>query len=362
MRERGLFLDHSEIMKKNNGKELEKLVRLIQEAFKEVPRTEIIPNYKIKNLHGNPAEIDVLVKLKIQGVTITIAIECKDYKNRVSGEKVNAFNSKCLQIPELNKRIMVSSKGFQSGAFDAAKQFGIKLFELSQVSESEILNWIDVKKVKVLSIKLEHSDINIMLRDKKNKDKKPSLVLSLSDYVYFELKPLAPKTFEEIIFPSINTSKQLIYYHSVLNFMKTPNAGLPMQEILPFEIKLDGVYLENNDTEFTVKKIEGKIIATLYSSDKIVPKIRQYQESNSKQTIAEVLSMKIDEESLDIIKTKDKTTFFHTHSDGHIAEMKILTEFHFDKNELTSFNGKSISLEKIKNIYLLDNNFNNPNP
>lgn len=346
-------------MKKNNGKELEKLVRLIQEAFKEVSEREIIPNYKIKNIHGKPAEIDVFVKLKIQGVTIRIAIECKDYKNRrVSGEKVNAFNSKCLQIPELNKKIMVSSKGFQSGAFDAAKQFGIELFELSQVSENQILDWINLERVNLLSMKLEHGNIEVMLREINNKESRPSMALSLSNSVYFGLKPLAPKTFKEIIFPIINSNKKFIYDYCILIYMKTPNANLPIKEILPFEIKLENTYIEKNNIEFSIESIKGEIIATLYSSDKTVPKVRKYQSSNSGQITAEILSMKMKKESLEIVKTKGKTTFFHTHADGNVSKMKVLAKFNINTNELTSFDGKNTTLEKFENIYLLDNDFN----
>ena len=49
----------------NNGKRLEKLVRLIQEALKDYPNTEIFSNYKIKNNSGRKREIDVLLKTTV---------------------------------------------------------------------------------------------------------------------------------------------------------------------------------------------------------------------------------------------------------------------------------------------------------
>lgn len=78
----------------NDGRKVEKLVRLIQEAIKDFPNVEIFSNYEIKNKSGRKREIDVLLKTTVNSFEIIIAIECKDYKNAVPVEKIEAFNSK----------------------------------------------------------------------------------------------------------------------------------------------------------------------------------------------------------------------------------------------------------------------------
>jgi len=88
----------------NNGKQIEKLVRLIQEALKDFPGTQIFSNYKITNNSGRKREIDVLLKTNINGYEIIIAIECKDYKTPIPVEKIEAFNSKCQRIKGISKK------------------------------------------------------------------------------------------------------------------------------------------------------------------------------------------------------------------------------------------------------------------
>ena len=82
----------------NDGKKLEQLVRFVQETLKNVPDTEIFSNYKIENISGRKREIDVFIKSQINGMDIKIAIKCKDYKNAIPVEKIEAFNSKCQRI------------------------------------------------------------------------------------------------------------------------------------------------------------------------------------------------------------------------------------------------------------------------
>ena len=126
------------------GSALEQLVAVIQEYFKDSPNTRIIPNAKLRNRSGVEREIDVFVQAKVQGVEIGIAFECKDYSNKVSVEKVDAFAQKCRELPHINKKVMVSSSGFTNGVKKEAQGQGIELYQLDAVPYEDIFSPYDI--------------------------------------------------------------------------------------------------------------------------------------------------------------------------------------------------------------------------
>lgn len=76
---------------KSNGKQLEHIVCLIEESFKDSQNTTIYSNHKIQNKDGRNREFDILITTKVNEYEINIAIECKDYKSKVSVDKIEAF-------------------------------------------------------------------------------------------------------------------------------------------------------------------------------------------------------------------------------------------------------------------------------
>src|SRR4051812_33154350 len=109
------------------GKELEKIIKLIEDTLKDSSNTIVYNNHKIKNTGGRYREFDVFIESKISGHEIKIAIECKDFKSKIPAEKIEAFETKCKRIPTINKKIFVSSNGFQAEAINVAKDCGIDL-------------------------------------------------------------------------------------------------------------------------------------------------------------------------------------------------------------------------------------------
>ncbi|MBL1233542.1 MAG: restriction endonuclease [Flavobacteriales bacterium] len=128
---------------KKSGKNLETMVRIVEEVYKTDSNTQILSNHKIQNLDNNLREIDLLIKSIVNDYEVTIAIECKEYAIKIPVEKIESFNSKCLRIPNINKKIFVSEKGFQKDAIAAAKAFGIELYTFSKIKENpnEILKF-----------------------------------------------------------------------------------------------------------------------------------------------------------------------------------------------------------------------------
>lgn len=126
-------------MKKNTGRGFEKLILIIQEALKDSPNTKIYSNHKISDRTSNRKlrEFDVFLIISANGFEIKIAIECKDYKSAVALEKIEAFNTKCNSVIGINKKIMISAKGFQTGVVENAKElYDIDLFLLNTVRKT----------------------------------------------------------------------------------------------------------------------------------------------------------------------------------------------------------------------------------
>ena len=120
------------------GKALEQLVAAIQEYLGDNPDTHIERNAKLIDNAGLQREIDVFVQTKVQGGKIGIAFECKDYKNAVQVSVVEAFHSKCNDIPQIHKKIIVASNGFSTGAQSKAHLCGIDLYQLGNVPFNDI--------------------------------------------------------------------------------------------------------------------------------------------------------------------------------------------------------------------------------
>ena len=86
------------------GKALEQLVGYIQEFVSDTPSTSVYVGKRINDNNGIPREIDVLVETIVQGISIYMAFECKDYstslkKPKVDVQVVDAFIGKCKDIP-----------------------------------------------------------------------------------------------------------------------------------------------------------------------------------------------------------------------------------------------------------------------
>ncbi len=131
------------------GKNLENIIKLIEETLKDSSQTKVYCNHKIKNTSDRYREFDVFIESKVSGHDIKIAIECKDYKSPVSVEKIEAFETKCNRIKSINKKVFVSSNGFQLDAINAAKEFGIELQIASKLESNQIKNWFPITKLNI---------------------------------------------------------------------------------------------------------------------------------------------------------------------------------------------------------------------
>ena len=121
------------------GKALEHLVAAIQEHLKDNPNAKVTLNAKLPNRSGNIREIDVLVQTKVNGENIGIAFECKDHKQKVTEPIIDAFSTKCRELPQVDKGIIVTTSGFTKGAQKEAKSLKIGLYLIDDLPLDEII-------------------------------------------------------------------------------------------------------------------------------------------------------------------------------------------------------------------------------
>ncbi|MBU2886055.1 restriction endonuclease [Gilvimarinus agarilyticus] len=309
----------------NDGKKLEKLVRLVQEALKNMPSTEIFSNYKIENVSGRKREIDIFIKSQINGMDIKIAIECKDYKKAIPAEKLEAFNSKCQRIKGISKKVFVSSSGYQADAFEAAKYFDIELFNLNEMSNQQVTEWFPIKQLNA-NIKLQ---LPLILQIQATEDeikKMPDKELTV--YYYEDIAPIIMTGFvwNAVVVPEQKT----IQNYMLLDFMKG-NCRKEEDKYtrMPFVLNVEGVYiLGENNKKINLNRIESEIVGWYDDLPAQIIEAKSYEKVDTNPD-ATVVSFDVGkEERVEIVKTQNNDlSFFCTMKDGRTFKMKTLVSY-----------------------------------
>lgn len=84
-------------------------------------------------------QIDVYARFIAMGVEFKVIAECKRYSSPVSREKVAVLADKIRSLGA-HKGIMISTCGFQSGAYEYAKKHGIALLQVIDKNVMHIMN------------------------------------------------------------------------------------------------------------------------------------------------------------------------------------------------------------------------------
>ena len=144
---------------KNTGIEYEELVKqLFQSIAKQdnVKNIDIRRNVILERKAGGTHQIDVFWEFESLGITHKVIIEAKDYKSKVTQEKLHAFKSVLEDIPGQPRGIYITKTGYQCGARKFAEHHGIKLYEFRQPNDKD---WKD--KIRNIYINVEYSIPNI---------------------------------------------------------------------------------------------------------------------------------------------------------------------------------------------------------
>ncbi|OBK57043.1 hypothetical protein A5653_10840 [Mycobacterium colombiense] len=94
------------------------------------------------NLPRGHVRVDVLAEDTVEGITHRIICECKNWKRNVPQEKVHAFRTVMIETGA-NRGYIISSRGFQAGAFEAAVATNIELVTYEQFQELYFTKWFN---------------------------------------------------------------------------------------------------------------------------------------------------------------------------------------------------------------------------
>ena len=115
-----------------------------QEIYQQLVNSDVIKptkvehNVKLRGRSGQKHQIDVYWEYEIAGNKHKVAIECKNYSKPVPIGKVRDFKGVLDDLNNVNG-IMVTKEGFQEGAKEYAKEYGISLKELRSPREGEAI-------------------------------------------------------------------------------------------------------------------------------------------------------------------------------------------------------------------------------
>ena len=107
-------------------------------------------NVKIKDTIGINREFDVAVESQSQGVSLFSVFECKDFSTSKNSTKVDikivdSFIGKCLDLPQIDNKVIVSSTGFTNNAKKKADKHNIILQSLNPIPSADTI--VDTKIV-----------------------------------------------------------------------------------------------------------------------------------------------------------------------------------------------------------------------
>lgn len=294
---------------KKSGKNLEKLVRIVEEVYQTDSNTQILSNHKIENLDENLREIDLLIKSVVNDFEIIIAIECKEYSRKVSVEKIEAFNSKCLRIPNINKKILISEKGFQKDAIAAANAFGIELYSFSE---------IEANSFEILGFAI--------------KQLKPRLAKYNLTGIKFE-KPLNQETIidSNSIFRTELDGQDLDFFQTFQLYAK-PNWGMIMKHAMfswmkekteeneiTLEIKYENLFLIYKKENIKIDSISWSAVVK-FDFVEVKTNVREILNLKTNKTKAKTLSFTLNDEaegSIVVDKNNDLHIFDTTDNQSH---------------------------------------------
>lgn len=291
----------------------EAVVHVVQLAFKDNPNTLIHRNYKVPVRTGRKREIDVLIESSINGVSICIAIECKDLKRKVSVKEIEAFKTKCERIPSINKMIMVSRSGYQADAMDAAEEFGIERHQLEELTIERVQGWFRSNLIQpgMVETTLKECQVEFV-------GKAPNLNLSPNDILY----PCGSLTGIEIVDYIKLGSRQLLMEARPIPLKETETS-----EIISIVADCPNSTLMVEGNPYAIAKIHAKIIRT-YRIKQSSISLAAYKSSNedhgSVQTATIITN---DEPAITLVRgasDSEMDLYLSSKSDSiHYANIKI---------------------------------------
>tara|TARA_R110000764_G_scaffold154927_1_gene242765 strand:+ start:191 stop:1156 length:966 start_codon:yes stop_codon:yes gene_type:complete len=307
---------------KNNGKSLEKTIRLIQETLKDSENTEIFNNYKIENESGQKREIDILIVSSINDFDIKIAIECKDYNKKVPVKEIEAFESKCDRIKQINKKVFVSTNGYQADAINTAKYYGIELHTANKLKKEDIQSWFPIKQ---MGLQIESKFIAPTLYLDTTQEILHRILKEFNGIVYRE-NINEPIKIEKLLIEAIENNKRVIMNLAILEWIKLEETQ--KDESFPIEFRLDfnDYYIKSTDIEkIKLFGLTSSVYVKFVKRDATILSgriVKGSKENDITKSITIDVGGNIKSDI--IIDKNEELTFFATNEKGESVKLKSL--------------------------------------
>ena len=126
----------------SKGNDYEKFVQKLQQALlnsEELTKQkniEIKRNKKITDNSGIEREFDLYWEYELAGIEYKTVIECKNYKSKISVDKIDALIGKIKDIPDL-KPVFATKTGYQKGAETKARHNNIDLLIVREQRDND---------------------------------------------------------------------------------------------------------------------------------------------------------------------------------------------------------------------------------
>jgi hypothetical protein len=208
---------------------------------------------KIKGASGVERQVDIYWEFKTAGVKYRLIIECKDYKTSVPLEKIDAFHAKVTDIGGAIG-VFVSKNGYQRGAIELARKYGIQLREIRKPTDKDWEGYI--RNVEIRQHWMFVQNI------------RPSIKV---DKEWAEANHYSPTNFSgwtNNVFIEDSASESVITLQSIINKLNRDKVGSNFKQEFSYDdayvdfgdgkVKIKGLTLEYDVTESTeVLKICG---------------------------------------------------------------------------------------------------------
>jgi len=166
----------------NTGKRLERLVQQIERHF--LPKNFTVrTNEQILNDEGiQIAEFDIEIEGKFGTTNIEWLIECRDRPS--AGPAPGSWIEQLVGRRDrfgFNKVTAVSTTGFSNGAVAYARDAGIELRTVKEITFEEISDWFPITHITLL---IRYGDLNsaiLVIDPAESKEKKESFVSKVND-------------------------------------------------------------------------------------------------------------------------------------------------------------------------------------
>ncbi|MCL1679723.1 restriction endonuclease [Elizabethkingia miricola] len=258
---------------KEKGVFLEKIVEILEKSLSD-GNTHITRNKKIIDLDGVEREVDIYIEAILNKRKYNTIIECKNYKSPITMEKIEAFNTKCLRLPHVHKKIFLSTSEYQSGATIKAKSCNIELYQIKKNKINLIENTLNISKIYLPEKQCKILGLKIISKELIEKEIAPDSKLNL----YFkDFKVVTDEYLNEIF---IKTPQIWGYLSTRTGFL------LNYKKVIYPYFDLKGIYTKVKDELYLVDSIRLKLQIEFKYTELEIKELQNYFSHNDNVSLA----------------------------------------------------------------------------